>query len=126
MKRCALLAAVVTVIAALVPAGLAAEPNGKGLFREHRSVCTYDATGDVLFEGYVTLVPGSGMSFWAGDHHLVIQSFEYTPDGGATQIFPLGQKTGQVRQGTVTCKGHFPAERGAPAYDIVSHDVVVP
>lgn len=125
MKRCALLAAVVTVIAALVPAGLAAEPNGKGLFREHRSVCTYDATGDVLFEGYVTLVPGSGMSFWAGDHHLdpelrVHARWRRDPDLSARPEDRPGAA------GTVTCKGHFPAEGGALAYDIVSHDVVVP
>ena len=126
MKRYALLAAVAAVLGALLPAGIAAEPNGKGLFREHQSVCTSDATGALLFQGYVTLVPGGGTSFWAGEHHLVIQSFEYTPEGGQTQTFPLGQKTGQARDGMVTCRGHFPAEGDDPAYDIVSHDVLVP
>jgi hypothetical protein len=127
MKRYALLAAGVMALGALVPAGLAAEPNGNGLFREHPSVCTNDETGQVVWSGAVTLTRGGGASFWAGDLHLVILSAEITPDGGSTPFtIPFGQKTGQARGGTVTCKGHFDGEGGEPGYGVVSHDVVVP
>jgi hypothetical protein len=124
MKRCALLAAVVTVLAALVPAGLAGTPNGKGLFREHVSHCTGPG---IDFTDKVILTPGGGASFWAGGLHLVIVSAEITPDDGSRPFtIPFGQKTGQVRGVTVTCSGHFDAEGDDPGYGVVSHDVVVP
>ena len=122
MKRLAVLAAGVVILAALLPAGLAAEPNGKGLFREHVSTCT----GAFTYEGPVTLTQGGGMSFWAGGHHLVILSFEYTPLGGQTETYTFGNRTGKAAGDTVTCEGDFPAEGDLPAYHIVSHDVVVP
>ena len=127
MKRYALLAAVVAMLGALVPAGLGAAPNGQGLFREHESVCTNDATGEVIWNGTVTLTRGGGASFWAGSLHLVIVSAEITPDdGSASFTIPFGQKSGQIRGETVTCRGHFDEEGGEPGYGVVSHDVVVP
>ena len=84
------------------------------------AICTSDATGLVVFDGKVTLVPDVGTSFWAGDLHLVIQSFDYTPEGGPTTTYQFGKKTGQVSGEMVTCEGDF------PGYHIVSHDVVVP
>lgn len=126
MKRYALLAAGVMVLGMLVPAGLAGTPNGNGLFRDHRSVCTNDA-GQVVWDGPVTLTRGGGASFWAGDLHLVILSAEITPDDGSPPFtIPFGQKTGQAAGDTVTCRGHFDGEGDLPGYGVVSHDVVVP
>lgn len=127
MKRYALLAAVVVALAALVPAGLAGTPKGNGLFRDHESVCTNDETGTVVWDGQVALTRGGGASFWAGALHLVIVSADITPDDHSTPFtIPFGQKTGQVRGVTVTCRGHFDGEGGEPGYGVVSHDVVVP
>ena len=55
--------------------------------------------------------------------HLVIQYFDYTPDGGATETFSVGQgnKTGLEARPTVVCQGHFDA-----GYTIRSTSVPVP
>jgi hypothetical protein len=111
-----LLVASAAAAALLVPAVLAGTPNGVGLYGEHVSHCT----GAFVYDGPVTLVPGSGNSFWVAGHHLVIQNADVTPTGGDTMTYSFGQKTGQVQGDKERCEGDF------PGYHVVSYDVVVP
>jgi hypothetical protein len=118
MKRQLLLlvAAAAAAAALLVPTLNAGTPKGQGLFGEHASVCT----GGFSYSGLVTLVPGSGNSFWVSGHHLVIQSADVTPDGGQTVTYSFGAKRGPSTRPMETCEGDF------PGYHVVSHDIIVP
>ncbi|MGZ4390519.1 MAG: hypothetical protein ACXVRK_00135 [Gaiellaceae bacterium] len=118
MKRHILpLVAAAAAGALLVPAVFAATPHGNGLYGEHWSHCT----GAFTYDGYVTLVPGNGNSFWVNGNHLVIQSATVT-DSATNTIYEytFGVKAGQASGPMVTCVGDF------PGYHVVSHDVVVP
>ena len=71
----------------------------------------------------MTLLPGGGSTFWVNGVHLVIQFFAYTPDGGTTETFSIGQgkRTGLQATPTVVCQGHF-----AEGYTVRSTSVAVP
>jgi hypothetical protein len=117
MKQHLLLLGVTAAAAALlVPTVFAGTPSGYGLYGEHWSHCS----GVFDFDGYVTLVPGNGTSFWVADHQLVIRSADVTPTGSTTITYTFGQKTGQVSGNIESCEGDF------PGYHVVSHDIVVP
>ena len=122
MKRAVALAGFLAALA--VPAATAGTPGGHGLLSGwHQSHCT----GAVDYDGYVTLVPGAGNSFWVAGNHLVIQSVDVTYDD---DVFPpatytFGKKTGQAGD-AVTCTGHFDATDDYPGYTVTSHDLIVP
>lgn len=106
-----------------VPAAIA-DPPGQGLFAgQHQSHCVGTPLPGGVYDGYVTLLPSGGATFWAGGVHLVIQHFKYTPDGGTTETYYIGQGNRNGLQGrpTVVCTGHF--DEG---YTIESTSVAVP
>ncbi len=121
-RSCASAAALCAAAVVAVPAALA-DPPGHGLFSTHVSHCTGAPLPGGVYDGYVTLVGGAGSTFWVNGLHLVIQQFDYTPDGGTTQTFYIGQgnKTGLEGRASVVCEGHF--DEG---YTIRSTSVVVP
>lgn len=123
MRRCALAAAVCSAAAVAVPTALG-DPPGQGLFAgQHVSHCVGEPLPGGVYDGFVTLVPSGGATFWANGVHLVIQHFDYTPDGGTTQTFYIGQgnRTGLQARPTVVCQGHF--DEG---YTVRSTSVSVP
>jgi hypothetical protein len=118
----AIAAGLCAAAAIAVPTALA-DPPGQGLFATHTSRCAGTPLPGGVYDGYVTLVGGAGSTFWVNGLHLVIQQFDYTPDGGATQTFSIGHgnKTGHEGRPTVVCQGHFDG-----GYTIRSTSVVVP
>ena len=118
----AIVAALGAAAAVAVPTAFA-DPPGHGLFATHTSHCTGTPLPGGVYDGYVTLVAGGGATFWVSGIHLVIQQYDYTPDGGTTQTVSIGQgiKTGLEGRPTVVCQGHF--DEG---YTIRSTSVVVP
>lgn len=120
MRRLLLVLVAALAAGLLAVAASARTPLGAGLYTQHPSSCS----GAFTYQGLVTLVPGSGSTFWVDGHHLVIQSFEYKYDNasGWTTV-SFGNKTGQMTDSMETCQGHFD---GNPGYSVVSHSVVVP
>ena len=101
-----------------------ADPPGHGLLSgEHVSHCVGTPLPGGVYDGYVTLLPSGGATFWANGVHLVIQYFVYTPDGGTPETILIGQgnKTGLQSRPTVMCQGHF--DEG---YTVRSTSVPVP
>jgi len=120
MKRVLLVVGTTIAAGTLAVSASAKTPQGGGLYGAHESSCS----GAFDYAGPVTLVPGSGSTFWVDGHHLVIQSFEYRYDG-TTEWVPVsfGQKTGQITGPMEVCHGHFD---GDPGYSVTSYSVVVP
>jgi len=119
----AIAAALCGAAAVAVPTALA-DPPGQGLFGgQHWSHCEGTSLPGGVYEGYVTLLPSGGATFWANGVHLVIQYFDYTPDGGTTETIYIGKgdRLGLQTRPTVVCVGHF--DEG---YTVSSTSVPVP
>lgn len=121
-RRWALAGALCAAAAVAVPAALA-DPPGRGLLTSHVSHCEGAPLPGGVYDGYVTLVPGNGATFWVRGVHVVIQYFDYTPDGGTTETLHIGQgnRTGLEARSTVVCEGHF--DQG---YTVRSTSVAIP
>lgn len=120
MRRLLFVAAAAITSAAVAVSASAKTPPGVGLFGEHQSSCS----GVFDYQGPVTLVKGSGSTFWVGGHHLVIQSFEYAYDGTSEWVpVSFGNKTGKMTDPMEVCRGHFD---GDPGYSVISYSLVIP
>lgn len=120
MRRLLLVVAAAIAAAAMSVSASAKTPPGVGLFGEHQSSCS----GVFDYQGLVTLVPGSGSSFWVAGHHLVIQSYEYKYDDSSEWIpVSFGNKTGKMTNPMEVCQGHFD---GNPGYSVISYSLIIP
>jgi len=120
MKRLLLVLGATIAAGAVVASASAKTPQGAGLYRAHESSCS----GVFDYTGPLTLVPGSGSTFWVAGHHLVIQSFEYRYDGTSEWVpVSFGNKTGKMTDPMEVCQGHFD---GDPGYSVVSYSLLAP
>jgi hypothetical protein len=121
MRRLLLVAAAAITAGVVAVSASATTPPGAGLYGDHISTCSG------IFDygpAPVTLVPGSGSTFWVAGHHLLIQSFQYKYDGTSDWLsVSFGNKTGKMTDPMEVCQGHFD---GNPGYSIISYSLVIP